>query len=157
MSKSIHQEHERVLDAETVEMLGNELQPIALSPERMQGLKARIMDKIDMEVPVQPDLVTIRSSEGAWVEIAPKLHKKVLRADPETGVEAYLLRAEPGAEAPPHDHDLDEYCLVVEGEVDFDDYHLECGDYHFAPKGSRHSAARTQTGVLLYIQTAMAA
>lgn len=158
MSKPIKQKTEQVLDTGTLELLGGALQPLNVPAESLKKLKSSIMDQVDAEEKAaRPSLVTIHSSEGNWEQIAPKIHKKVLRLDLDTGAEAYLLRAEPGAEAPPHDHDLDEYCLVLEGEVDFDDLHLQAGDYHFAAKGSRHSAARTQTGALLYIQTALAA
>lgn len=156
MSKPIDPKTEQTLDQETLELLGNELQSLLLPPERMKKLRARVMERIDDEVSsASAGFVTIRSNEGPWIEIAPLIHKKVLHTDPETGVEAYLLRAEPGAVAPPHEHDYDEYCVVLEGEVDFDEIHLEAGDYHFAPRGSVHSTARTQTGALLYLQTAV--
>lgn len=158
MNKTIDPEFEQVLDNETLEQLGDALQPVALSDDRRHALRARIMQRIDAEATQPSELfVTIRSDEGDWEEIAPKIHRKVLHFNPDTGVESYLLRAEAGAEAPPHRHDHDELCLVLEGEVDFDDVHLEAGDYHFAARGSRHSAAHTQTGAVLFIQTAVAA
>jgi quercetin dioxygenase-like cupin family protein len=158
MSKSNEPEPEQLLDHATLELLANALRPVPLPLERMPGLRARVMERIDAEGTSTPaGFVTIRAAEGAWIEIAPKIHKKVLYSDPDTGVEAYLLRAEPGAEAPPHKHDHDEFCLVLEGQVDYADLHLNSGDYHFAPRGSTHSTATTRTGALLYLQTTRAA
>lgn len=158
MKKITSTEIDQVLDEDMVELLSSDLQPLDLPAAQMAKLRSRIMQRIDEEEAQQADaFVTIRADEGVWEEIAPKLYRKVLRSDPQTGVEAYLLRAEPGAEAPPHMHEYDELCLVLEGEVEFDNVHLKAGDYHFAAKGSQHSMARTQTGVLLFLQTAIAA
>lgn len=158
MSKAGRPDVDQVLDNETVELLGNDLQPLELSASRLSELRSRIVRRIDDDMEQQTTAyVTIRAGEGIWVEIAPKIHKKVLHFDPQTGVESYLLRAEPGAEAPPHKHEYDELCLVLEGEVEFDNVHLKAGDYHFAARGSQHSMARTQTGVLLFLQAAIAA
>lgn len=158
MKKITSTEIDQVLDNEIVELLGSDLQALDLPAAQMTNLRMQIMQRIDDEVAEQADtFVTIRADEGVWEEIAPKLYRKVLRFDPETGVESYLLRAEPGAEAPPHMHEHDELCLVLEGEVEFDNVHLKAGDYHFAARGSQHSMARTQAGVLLFLQTAIAA
>ena len=158
MSKSIDSKTEQVLDKRALELLGSELQALEVPPARISNLRKKIMRRIDTEkLPDLSDYVTIRANEGEWEEIAPKLHKKLLHLDPKTGVESYLLRAEPGAETPPHVHDHDEVCLVLEGEVEYDEFKLTRGDYHYASKGSQHSMARTQNGALLFLQTALAA
>jgi len=159
MSKKSNPESAQALDQKTLELLGSELQPVALPAERMQKLRTRVMQRIDneKEANLSLDLVTIRSDEGPWVEIAPGLRKKVLHFNPDTGEESYLLRAEPGAQTPPHDHEFDELCLVLEGDVAYDNVKLKAGDYHFAPKGSHHSTARTINGTLVFLQNRIAA
>ncbi len=149
-------DYDDVLDAQTLQLLGDAPGVADVPPDRMQRLRSRVMQRIDDDITneLQPFL-TIRNHDGAWIEIAPKIKKKLLFANLETGIESYLLRAEPGAEMPLHVHELDEHCLVLEGEVMYgDSLHLEAGDYHFAPAGSEHSIAHTDVGALVYIQTA---
>jgi len=98
--------------------------------------------------------VTIRADEGQWIEIEPLLERKLLKVDHETGIESYLLRLQPGAAPQRHQHDADELCLVLEGDVSFDDIHLRAGDYHCARKGSWHGRASTVQGALLFLQSA---
>ncbi len=158
MNKPIDQTNEQVLDDQTLELLGANIKPVPLLLERTLSLRARIMDSIEESVP-NPivDLVTIRASEGDWQEIAPLIYKKVLHIDLSTGIESYLLRVESGAQSPAHEHPHDELCLVLEGEVYFEDIHLKTGDYHFAPKGSLHGIAQSETGALLFLQSGLAA
>ena len=146
--------YEDVLDEQTLQLLGDAPAVLDTAPERMRHLHDRVMQRVDDDIAnaTQP-FVTVRSDGGQWIEIAPKIKKKVLYANPETGTEAFLLRAEPGAEAPSHVHEHDEHCLVLEGELSFDDIYLKAGDFHFAPAGSEHGIARTDVGVLVYIQT----
>lgn len=55
---------------------------------------------------------------------------------------------------PPHEHPLDEECLVLEGEFTLESIKLRAGDFHFAPKGMTHGVARSEHGALLYIRGA---
>ena len=156
MSKKTYIKYDDVLDEQTLQLLGEEPNSLDISPQRIRRLRERIMQRVDEEIAnTSQSLLTVRSGDGSWVEIAPKIKKKVLFTNAETGTESYLLKAEPGAEAPPHEHEHDEHCLVLEGELIFgEDTYLRAGDYHFAPRGSTHGIARTDVGVLVYIQTA---
>ena len=51
--------------------------------------------------------------------------------------------------------DEDEYCIVLEGDVSFDDLDLSAGDFHFARQGSSHSIARSRGGALVYLESAI--
>jgi len=155
MSKTTITEHNDILDEVTLQLMGESPAVLAAKPDQMQQLRDRVMRRVDDDiVNTEQSFVTVRASDGAWVDLAPKIKKKILFINPETGTEAYLLRAEPGAEASPHVHTHDEHCLVLEGEITFGDgIHLCQGDYHFAPGGSKHGVARTDIGVLVYIQT----
>lgn len=155
MVKSTDTENNTVLDEQTLRLLSESPAVSETSPKLMKGLRERVMQRVDDDIADGAKaFVTIHADDGPWIELAPKLKKKVLYVNPETGTESYLLKAEPGAEAPPHYHEHDEHCLVLEGEVTYDNgVHLRKGDYHFAASGSEHGIARTGCGVLVYIQT----
>ena len=145
-----------VLDNETLQLLDNAIKPVELSAQRKEALFDRILDRIDQIPSQQPDLLlTIRQNQGNWIQIAPKVEKKQLYVDLDRGIENYLLRFQPGAEVPAHDHQEDEICLVLEGSVSFSDVHLNAGDHHVARKGSRHGHVISKTGALLYLQGAL--
>lgn len=143
-----------VLDDQTLQLLSDAPAVLDTAAERMRRLHDRVMQRVDNDIAnAAQSFLTVRADDGLWIEIAPKIKKKVLYANPETGTESYLLRAEPGAEAPSHVHAHDEHCVVLEGELSFAGIHLRAGDFHFAPAGSEHGIARTDVGVLVYIQT----
>jgi anti-sigma factor ChrR (cupin superfamily) len=95
--------------------------------------------------------LTVRAEEGSWRPMAPGVRIKTLWHDRRTGRWSALLRVEPGAVYPPHDHDDDEECLVLEGELRFGDLVLKAGDFHLAHKGHRHPKASSPGGCLLYL------
>lgn len=154
MSKSSITNNDEVLDEWTLQLLSDAPAVVNAAPKRMRNLRERIMQQVDDDIAnATQSFLIVRHNDGAWIEIAPKVKKKVLYQDPDTGTESYLLRAEPGGEAPPHIHEHDEHCVVLEGELSFDDgVHMEAGDYLFAPAGSEHGIARTDAGVLVFIQ-----
>jgi len=87
-----------------------------------------------------------------WVELLPKAHAKLLFTDGEA--ESYMIRLEPGAWAPAHDHPADEECLVLEGSLWQGDVYLTAGDFHVARPGMRHGDLRTETGAVVFIRYA---
>ena len=96
--------------------------------------------------------ITIRSTEGDWLALKPLVQMKVLyRNGPER---TYLLRLLPGAVLPAHQHDADEECMVLEGEVWLGDSHAFAGDYHLAKKDSKHGKIHSPTGALLFLRSA---
>jgi quercetin dioxygenase-like cupin family protein len=99
--------------------------------------------------------ITLRGStqpgEG-WVELLPKAHAKLLFTDGEA--ESYMIRLEPGAWAPAHEHPADEECLVLEGSLWQGDVFLKAGDFHVARPGMKHGELRTDTGALVFIRYA---
>jgi anti-sigma factor ChrR (cupin superfamily) len=97
----------------------------------------------------------IRADTGDWEDVSDKIKKKILHVDENSGIETYLLKIEAGAKDAPHIHTSDEHCIVLEGDVCFGDIHLNAGDYHLAPKGSKHDEAYSVHGALLYIQTGL--
>jgi len=154
MSDSKTRSNEQVLDEEVLGILGCGQSAKNLNAQAQSSLDSRVMCTIDSEEQAkQQGIVTIRQSQGEWQKIGPRLEKKVLRLDTTNGTEEFLLRVGPGAQTPPHSHDHDELCMVMEGEVVINDIHLAAGDYHFAPKGSKHSVGRTKNGALMYFNS----
>lgn len=143
-----------VLDRETLEILGSAPEIMAQSASGQARLREQVMARVDEETKVSSNYLTIRENDGDWNEIAPQVKKKVLRVDHETGEELFLLRMQPGATLEEHDHSTNELCMVLEGDVSFDDFHLKAGDFHYALKGSSHGTASTVSGALLFLQTA---
>jgi len=123
---------------------------------RMQSLRSNIMARVDKQEAISHrDMLTIRADTGDWEDVSDKIRKKVLHVDEDNGIETYLLKIEAGAKDAPHIHTSDEHCIVLEGDVCFGDIHLNAGDYHLAPKGSKHDEAHSVHGALLYIQTGL--
>lgn len=142
-----------VMDDESLELLGRALTGITPPSRRKRELRKKVLHQIDDELANTSPYITIRANEGTWVELEPLVEKKVLKYDAVSGDESYLLRLHPGASPPAHEHEGEELCIVLEGEVSFDDIHLVAGDYHLARKGSRHGRARSVPGALIFLQT----
>lgn len=99
--------------------------------------------------------VTVRAEEGTWRPFAPGVTVKLLWADRQSGRRAVLMRVEPGSTYPSHAHEVDEECLVLEGELRFGDLVLRAGDFHLARAGHRHPPATSPGGCLLYVSGAL--
>ena len=157
MTESDKLNRDQVLDRDTLELLGSAPARADLPAQRLAQLRDRVLHRIDEEQALATPYVTIREDDGAWIEFAPLMTKKILNVNRATGIESYLLRLLPGAVLGRHQHDQDELCLVLEGDVSFDEVHLKAGDFHFACKGSWHGRASTVHGALLFLQSGVAA
>ena len=153
MTESGKLTQERVLDRDTLELLGSAPALVELPAQRLAQLRDRVLRRVDEEQALSTPYVTIRGDEGAWIEIAPLMTKKILNVNRATGIESYLLRLLPCAAPERHQHDQDELCIVLEGDVSFDEIHLKAGDYHYARKGSWHGRASTVHAALLFLQS----
>ena len=153
MTDSRKADREAILAQESLELLGSTPARAQISAERLARLRRNVMHRVDEDEAANSSYITIRSDDGPWIEIEPLLEKKVLSVDRESGVESYFLRLQPGAAPDRHLHDKDELCVVLEGDVSFDDVHLEAGDFHLARKGSWHERASTVHGALLFLQS----
>ncbi len=156
MSNPKDRSNSDALDDKTLALVGESLAPEVMPKERKMALFSKIVARVDQQSSDQnPSHVTMRAGEGEWISIMPKIEKKILFVDMKRRIEAYLLRAQPGAELPAHQHEADEYCMVLEGDVSFDDLDLVAGDFHFARQGSSHSVARSRGGALVYLESAI--
>jgi len=137
---------------------------VGTPPDRVDGMRLRLLARIrSKSAPaagaatraLADAFITLRGStvrDEGWVELLPKAHAKLLFTD---GVaESYMIRLEPGAWAPAHEHPADEECLVLEGTLWQGDVFLQAGDFHVARPGMKHGELRTDTGALVFIRYA---
>ena len=155
MTEAFKPDRKEVLDQDTLELLGSAPVRAGIASEYLARLRDRVMKRVERNAEIAPQFITIRGDDDRWIELETLIEKKVLSVNHETSIESYLLRLQPGAALDRHQHDEDELCIVLEGDVSFDDIRLEAGDFHFARKGSWHGRASTVNGALLFLQSAV--
>ena len=131
--------------------------PIQPEQQRVKRIRDRLLNRVRVEknhpdVSEHPlSLVTLRATEGEWIDVGPGVELKLLRSDADS--RSYLLRLHPGGRIPPHRHvDIDEECIVLEGEAAIGSLRLTQGDYHLAPRGVPHDWLSSDTGALLFLR-----
>ena len=100
----------------------------------------------------EPQLV--RTNESDWKPLnepgVSGISVKVLRFDKgNERAPTFLLKFEPGATYPAHDHPAGEEVFVLEGEVTFGKHHLQAGDYLYTPPSGKHAVWSKQGCVML--------
>ncbi|HTP96920.1 MAG TPA: cupin domain-containing protein [Burkholderiales bacterium] len=90
------------------------------------------------------DVAALSWQDTRW----PKIKMKVLLDDKESGLFTALMRWEPGAELPLHEHVRIEQTYVLEGSLEDDEGACRAGQFVWRPAGSRH-VARAPDGALL--------
>ena len=93
------------------------------------------MSSTHSEIPA----TVVRMDEVEWQFSAPGVSKKVLRSDEQTGESTLLLRFEPGASYPNHNHPGGEEIYVLEGGLRLGKIELKVGDYLYTPPEGTHS------------------
>ena len=74
-----------------------------------------------------------------WIKLPfPGCTLKILGRNEETGTCGVLLKMEPGAELPPHDHPSIEQCLCLEGEIEIEGKKYGPGSYLYYPSANEH-------------------
>ena len=95
--------------------------------------------------------VVVRSGEEGWRALKiPGVSVKALRRDTETGGSTALVRLEPGARFPAHNHPAGEEVFVLEGDVLIGPDRLKAGDYLYTPPNGKH-AASSQGGCVFLV------
>ena len=125
----------------------------AHSPAGARRLRARMWQTIQRSLqPDRNDYVTVHRDEGEWVPLFPMVEMKVLCAIGNGA--SFLLRLQPGAHLPAHDHLEVEECLMLDGELDLGGGTvLYAGDYHMAPRGLAHGTAISRVGALIFLRS----
>jgi quercetin dioxygenase-like cupin family protein len=139
-----------VLPAEVTEALAVAIAPCLPDAERVKAMRERVLARIRRE---RQRFLTVRTSDGTWLPIAPGIAVKHLQDD--GTMQSFLLRLDAGARLPAHDHpSCDEHCVVIEGTVRLGDVEVSRGDYHVAYAGSSHGEVASPSGAILYLRTA---
>jgi anti-sigma factor ChrR (cupin superfamily) len=97
----------------------------------------------------------VRPAEMGWQKMRfPGCEMKTLLFDPKSGLATALMKMEPGAVLPDHEHVLIEQTYVLEGSLvdkEGPDAGIEVGpgEYVWRPAGSRHSAWAPKGGLFI--------
>ncbi|MBX2947556.1 MAG: cupin domain-containing protein [Cyclobacteriaceae bacterium] len=99
----------------------------------------------------------VKSQSVQWLPLVEKnvntkgIYVKSLRRDEaENRSPSILLRFEPGAKYPYHNHPAGEEIFVMEGTAIIEGQKLSAGDYLYTPPGFKHSVT-TETGCTLML------
>ena len=99
----------------------------------------------------------VQANDMEWEPIRyPGCYVKTLMVDPKNGHLTVLLKMDPGARLPDHEHSLVEQTFMLEGRlVDMEgpEVGLEVGpgEFVYRPAGSRHAAWRPEGGLMLAV------
>jgi anti-sigma factor ChrR (cupin superfamily) len=99
----------------------------------------------------------VQANDMEWEPIRyPGCYVKTLMVDPKAGLLTVLLKMDPGAKLPDHEHTLVEQTYMIEGRlVDHEgpEKGLEVGpgEFVYRPAGSRHAAWTPEGGLMLAV------
>lgn len=113
------------------------------------SIRVRLLERIAGPPPAsKPDRTIVRSTDSPWVPLpAPGVEIRRL-----LGRKTLLVRMQPGAVFPEHEHRHTEQCYVLEGSIiDSDGVTTHAGDYVCLPAGMTHRPIRTETGCVFLI------
>jgi anti-sigma factor ChrR (cupin superfamily) len=79
----------------------------------------------------------------------PGVHAKTLLFDKERGLVTVLLKMEPGARLPDHEHVQIEQTYVLDGHLVDDEGETTAGNFVWRPAGSRHTAHTPEGGLMI--------
>lgn len=119
------------------------------------GLFEAVVGRIEAKRADLPGTMTFRRAARHWFPLSEGVEISVLWENTAIGRRSMLLRMQPGAIYHGHEHEGDEECLVLEGDLNFGELALNAGDFHLAPKGRVHPAATSRAGCLLFVNAAI--
>lgn len=102
-----------------------------------------------------PGSRTVDTGEGTWESLGPGIERKLVLVERESGKSSYFIRMRAGAKLPPHRHRQNEYCVVLEGEIEIDGERIANGAFHFVPEGVPHPLLTARTDALFFIHGAL--
>jgi len=119
------------------------------------GSFEKILARIDDEGMHLPGTATQRAADAEWQQHSEGIVFRVLKVDEARRRQTLLVKMQPGALYKSHSHDIDEECLVIEGDLRYGDFVLRAGDYHVASPGTHHPTGTTTAGCLLHVVVGM--
>jgi len=94
----------------------------------------------------------VKPAEMPWEETKfPGVVVKTLMIDKANGLLTVLLKMDPGAKLPDHEHVLIEQTFVIEGRLVDGEGECGPGEYVWRPAGSRHEAGTPEGGLMIAI------
>ena len=137
--------------AAVAEHLSLSVTPVQPSPE----LRERLLARLNVHEPAAvhtPHLAkhrkVVRGNDGPWV----KMPIPGVEMRPLIGEKTFLIRMQPGAAFPKHDHPQAEQCYVLSGSItDSDGLNLHAGDFVVMSRGTQHDPIHSTTGCTLFI------
>ena len=119
------------------------------------GSFEKILNRIDAEGMKLPGTATQRADHAEWRHHSEGIAYRVLKVDEARQRQTLLVKMQPGAIYQSHAHDIEEECLVIEGDLRYGDFVLRAGDYHLAAAGTHHPVGTTTAGCLLHVVVGM--
>lgn len=99
--------------------------------------------------PFSGQTMIVNAKDMRWTEAkTPGIKFKVLQRDPKTGASTMLLKFEPGAMTPLHEHTGLEQTYVIEGSLIDHDGTVSAGNFAWRQAGSVHQAHAGPEGSL---------
>ena len=104
----------------------------------------------------KPSTYTVWAADATWIDTGlPGIRARVLAVDKTRSLVTLMIRAEPGAVYPSHEHHGPEECFVISGSVVIDGRVLRAGDFHHADEDSHHGEITTSEGAEVLLVGAM--
>jgi anti-sigma factor ChrR (cupin superfamily) len=129
------------------EHLAMSVTPVEPRADLREWLLNRIKPRDKAPLPSE-HMKIVRSDEAPWV----KLPFPGVEIRPLIGDKTLMVRMQPGAVFPQHDHPHAEQCYVLEGSItDSDGVTLLAGDFVVMSSGIQHEPIRSETGCTLFI------
>jgi quercetin dioxygenase-like cupin family protein len=133
--------------AAVAEHLSMSVTPVKPSAE----LRRRLLDRIkprDKAPQASEHMTVVRGSDAPWV----KMPFPGVEIRPLIGEKTLMVRMQPGAVFPQHDHPHAEQCYVLEGSItDSDGVTLHAGDFVVMSSGIKHEPLHSDNGCTLFI------
>lgn len=114
----------------------------------------KILCKIDQQE-TAPGTSTVPMSEGVWENIAPGIERKIVYVNRSEGVQSYFVRMQAGATLQEHDHDADEQCVILQGQLEIGGVVFDAGTYHLARRGIPHVQITAHSDAIFFIHGAL--
>lgn len=118
-------------------------------PALLQSLAGCLLHVTDSG-PDGPPAGISRAADAEWLPYVPGVVRRILWCH--QGQVAFIARASAGAVFPPHQHDHDEQCLMLAGELYASDILLRAGEFQLAQAGAAHGIVEVGSAALAYLR-----
>ena len=142
---------DEALDAQTLGLLAEAIDPEALDPATHERVKRRLLRRVAADATERH--LTVQAGEAGWQPLGQGVQMKVLHES--GGIMSYLVRLAPGAGLPAHHHPVDEECVVLEGDVTIGELRVGRGGFHLGRKDTLHDELRSEHGALIFLRGAV--